>query len=165
VKRSLGLAAVVLVMAAAAAFAQTTRTASATLSATVVPLARLTVSSNTLAFPDADPDTVPSVPGVPSPITITAKARALPGSTVLLTVQATDDLRSGVDTIPASAISWTATGPGFVPGSLSRNTPRTVASWSGPGTHAGSQSYTFANSWSYATGTYSLSLVYTLTVP
>jgi hypothetical protein len=153
-------------MTAATVFAQSaTVSDTATLNADFSPLAALSISSNTLAFPDADPDTVPQVPGTPASITITARARATRGAAVTLTVQASDDLRSGVDTIPIAAITWTASGPGFVAGTLSRATPQTVASWTGSGARSGTQNFLFANAWSYATGTYTVSLLYTLTAP
>ena len=103
----------------------------ATLNASVNTLARLSLSATSLTFPDADPDTVPLIASTPPTITITAKGRATEGGQITLTVQATDDLRSGVDTIPASAITWTATGAGFVPGTLSASTPQPVATWTG----------------------------------
>jgi hypothetical protein len=82
-----------------------------------------------------------------------------------LTVLASDDLRSGVTTIPANAITWTATGTGFVGGTVNRTTAQTVGSWTGSGSFNGSQQYLFRNLWTYSTGTYTLTLVYTLTSP
>jgi hypothetical protein len=149
-------------MTAASALAQID---TATLSVNVSTAARLSLSSSSLSFPDADPDTVPLIPGTPGTLSITAKARATRGATVTLTMQASDDLRSGVNTIPASTISWTVSGPGFVNGTVSRTTPRTVGSWTGSGVRTGDQSFAFVNSWTYPTGTYSLSLLYTLTSP
>ena len=99
------------------------------------------------------------------PVTITAKGRARAGSTVTLTVQASADLRSGVNTIPASAITWTAAGPGFVPGTLSASAAQLVGSWTGSGVRIGTQDYRFQNLWTYRTGTYTVSLLYTLTSP
>jgi hypothetical protein len=134
----------------------------ATLNASVNGLARLSLSSGRISFADADPDTVPFVPASPAAISITAKARATEGGEVTLTVLATDDLRSGVDTIPASAISWTASGPGFVSGTLSSTTPQLVASWPGSGVRTGSQSFRFQNLWTHPTGTYTVTMVFTL---
>jgi hypothetical protein len=136
-----------------------------TLNANIGGLARLSLSSTTLTFPDADPDTVPIISGVPSPLTITAKARAGQGMTVTLTVRANNDLRSGVNTIPAGMISWTASGAGFVGGTLSSTAARTVASWAGSGVRTGTQTYAFQNRWTYPTGTYTLTMTYTLSAP
>lgn len=138
------------------------QTDTATLNAALGGLARLSLSSAVLTFPDADPDTVPQITGVPAAITITAKARATEGESVTLTVQASDDLRSGMNTIPASSITWTATGPGFVDGTLSGTTAQPVASWIGSGIRSGTQTFRFQNLWSHPTGTYTLTMIFTL---
>jgi hypothetical protein len=137
----------------------------ATASVTVSALAKLTLSSTTLAFPDADPDTTPNIPASGGALTITAKARTTIGSTVTLTVQAANDLKSGLDTILATQMQWTATGTGFVPGRMSKTAAQSVAAWTGSGSWTGAQSYTLVNAWTYATGTYSTTLTYTLTAP
>jgi len=154
-----------LVAALAIAVPADAQTATSTFSANLGGIAKLSLSSNTLSFPDADPDTVPLVPAAGGAITIIAKARASLAATVTLTVVAADDLRSGVDTIPASALTWMASGAGFVNGTVSRTAPQVVASWTGSGIRTGTQSYRFQNSWSYRTGTYSVSLLYTLVSP
>jgi hypothetical protein len=143
--------------------AQTTTTA--TISANVGTLANLTLSSVSVSFPDADPDAVPQVSAAGGPLTITAKARATHLSQVLLTVQANGPLRSGLNTIAASAITWTSTGAGFVAGTLSSAASVTVGSWIGSGTRAGTQTLKFQNLWTYATDTYTATLTYTLSAP
>jgi len=162
--RVLKLAFIICALAALAAPAGA-QTSTATLSADLRTLAKLTLSTNSVTFPDADPDGVPQVPATGGPITITAKSRATAGAQVILTVVASDDLRSGVQVIGASAITWTATGAGFQPGTLSKTAPVTVAQWTGSGIRSGTQELMFRNLWSYATGTYSLSLTYTLSSP
>lgn len=137
----------------------------ATLSANVSTVAKLTLSTASLSFPDADPDAIPQVPSSGGPMLITAKARANPGAQVTLTVQASDDLRSGVNVLPASNITWTATGPGFVAGTLSASSPVTVATWTGSGVRNGTQQLYFRNLWTHPTGTYTVSLLYTLSAP
>ena len=148
-----------------AADAQSTLSATATLSASFGSQARLSLSPASLTFADADPDTAPQVPALPGPIAITARARATRNTVVTLTVQANDDLRSGVTVLPASLISWTATGTGFVAGTLSRTSPQVVGTWVGSGIRTGTQSFLFENRWSHPTGTYSVTLVYTLASP
>jgi hypothetical protein len=150
----------IVLLAATPAVAQT---ATATLSANLGGLAKLSFSSNSITFPDGDPDVLPQLDA--GPLTIVAKARATQGSTVTLTVQANDDLRSGVDTIPADALSWTASGTGFGSGTISRTAPQLVASWNGSGVRAGTQTYRFRNRWTHPIGTYSVSLLYTLSSP
>ena len=139
--------------------------ATATLSANVGTIAKLNLSTATASFPDADPDAVPQIPTSTGPILITAKSRANPGVQVVLTLQAADDLRSGVNVIPASNITWTATGAGFVGGTLSKASPVTVATWTGSGVRTGSQQLYLRNLWTHPTGTYTVSLLYTLSAP
>ena len=138
------------------------QTSTATLNAAFTGLARVSFSGASLSFPDADPDTIPQIPSTPATIVITAKARATAGGTVTLTVRASNDLRSGITTIPASNITWTATGSGFVAGILSAATPQTVATWTGSGVRSGTQSFLFRNLWTHPTGIYTLTLIYTL---
>jgi hypothetical protein len=153
------------ILAAAAGPAWAQEYELATLSANLGGLAKLSFSTSSIAFPSADPDTVPQIAATPGPVTITAKARASRGATVRLTVIASDDLRSGVTTIAADAITWTATGMGFVNGALSRTAAQTVGSWTGSGARTGTQQYLFRNLWTYAAGTYTLTLQYTLSAP
>ncbi len=138
------------------------QTDTATLNASINGLARLSLSTFTLSFPDADPDTVANIPASQGPLTITAKARTSVNGAVTLTVMATDQLRSGLNTIPASNITWTVSGSGFSSGTLSAASAQTVAGWTGSGVRTGTQSFFFRNLWSYATGTYTLTMTFTL---
>jgi hypothetical protein len=138
------------------------QTSNATLNASINGLARLSLSSAALMFPDADPDTVPSIQAAQGPITLSAKARTSPNGTVTLTVLASDQLRSGLDTIPASNITWVGSGAGFVNGTLSTTAAQVVTGWNGSGVRTGTQTFFFRNLWSYATGTYTLTMTYTL---
>jgi hypothetical protein len=138
-------------------------TDSATLNASINSQARLSLSTLSISFPDADPDTVPSIQASQGAVTITAKARTSLNGAVTLTVQATDHLRSGLETIPASHITWTASGPGFIGGTLSAASAQTVAAWTGSGVHTGTQTFFFRNLWTYATGTYTVTMTFTLT--
>jgi hypothetical protein len=138
-------------------------TDTAPLNATFGGLARLSFSSSNISFPDADPDFVPNIPASQGPITITAKARTSPNGAVTLTVQSSDELRSGLNTIPASHITWTATGPGFTNGTLSAASPQLVATWTDSGVRTGTQTFFFKNLWTYATGIYTLTMTFTLT--
>jgi hypothetical protein len=140
------------------------QTTTATLSADLGTIAKLSFSATTLSFADADPDAVGQVPASGGPITITAKARAAQGQ-VVVTVLANGNPRSGVNTLPADAFSWTATGAGFVGGTVSATAPQVVGSWIGSGVHVGSQTFLFRNSWAYPVGVYTMTLTYTLTTP
>jgi hypothetical protein len=159
------LADVVLIATVLAPPAMAQETATATMNVTVSTMAKLTVSTATLTCPDANPDLSPQVAALQGALSISAKARSTDGSQVVLTIQAADDLRSGLQVIPASAISWTVTGAGFAPGTLSKASPVTLGQWSGSGSRSGTQTLLFQNLWTYATGTYTCTLTYTLTGP
>jgi hypothetical protein len=126
--------------------------------------AKLTVSSATLTFPDADPDTVARIPASEGPLTVTVASRSTSGSAIVLTVQASDDLRSGLATIAVSALTWTASGIGFLGGTMSK-TAQTVGSWTTTGNSTGVLTFGFANGWTYSVGSYCTTITYTLTVP
>jgi hypothetical protein len=141
------------------------QSATGTFSASINGLASLTLSSNSLTFPDANPDTVAQIAATQNPILVTAKARGARGATVTLTLLAADDLRSGIVTLPISYITWTATGAGFVGGTANKVTAQPVASWVGSGVRSGSLSFSFQNGWTHPTGVYTVTLIYTLTAP
>ena len=67
--------------------------------------------------------------------------------------------------LAAGAITWTSTGAGFVAGTLSSTAPVTVGTWTGSGSRSGTQILMFQNLWTYASGTYTASLTYTLSAP
>lgn len=152
-------------MAAAPVGRAAAQPATATLSATIGNHAKLTLSTTNIAFPDADPDTMPDVPAVGGALLVTAKARCTAGAQVVLTVRATEDLRSGLDVLSASNITWTATGAGFAGGTLSASAPATLGTWTGSGVRSGAQQLFFRNLWTHPTGTYTTSIVYTLSAP
>jgi hypothetical protein len=127
--------------------------------------ARLSFSSTSVTFPDADPDVAPLVSSVPSGVTINARARVPRNSQVTLTLHSIDDLRSGVTVLPASLVTWTAAGAGFRAGTLRRGAPQLLGLWNGSGAHTGMQSFRFENRWTHPAGTYSATFVYTLATP
>ena len=139
--------------------------ATVTLSVNLGSHARLSMSSTTLDFPDADPDLVPFVAAVPGSMTLTAKTRTTRDNQVILTVEPTGDLRSGVLTIPAAMLRWTAAGAGFVGGTLATGSSEPVGMWTSSGVRTGTQSFLFENRWTHPPGSYSVTLVYTLSSP
>jgi hypothetical protein len=145
--------------------AAATATSNVTVSATVAASAKLTLGSATVTFPDADPETVPSINASEGAVSITAKARTSAAGSVTLTLLAANDLKSGSDTIGISNVTWTATGTGFAGGTMNKTTAQSVGTWTGSGTQTGTVSFKLANSWNYATGAYSVSATYTLTAP
>jgi hypothetical protein len=159
----LGVAA--LAMALVQPLGAASTTSNVTMSATVSATAKLSVSSATLTFPNADPDTTASIPATEGAVTITAKAKTSTGATVALTLLAGADLTSGTDTIAISNMTWAVSGAGFVAGTMNKTTAQPVASWTNSGNRTGTQSFALANSWAYPTGSFSATATYTLTAP
>jgi len=135
-----------------------------TINATVAARAKLTLGVAAISFPDEDVDATPSIPADENPVDVTVKARTGSSDTVTLTVQANGDLQSGGDAIAITNVSWTATGTGFVAGTMD-TVAQSAGSWTGPGEQTGTFSYFLANDWTYAPGNYTQTVVYTLTAP
>lgn len=89
-----------------------------TINAAVAAKAKLTLGVATINFPDSDPDSQPSIGATQNPVTVTVKAQTGSSSTVALSVQANGDLDSGGNTIPITKVTWTASGAGFVAGTM-----------------------------------------------
>jgi hypothetical protein len=129
--------------------------------------ATLTLGYNTINFPNADPDTTPSIPASQNPVSVRCRITGAIASNVTLTMQANGNLISGSSSIPISNVTWTATGTGYVSGTMN-TTPVSAGSWpntAGNQTFNGNFSYFLSNSWNYATGNYTASVTYTLTAP
>ena len=142
-----------------------TDTKGVTINVTVSAAAKLTISTPTLTFIDADPDLTPSLSPTEGIVSITAKAKTGAASVVTLTLNAGTNLTSGGDTIAISNITWTAGGDGFVAGTMAVSAEVPVASWTGSGNRSGTQTFAMVNSWAYTPGSYSASATYTLTAP
>lgn len=159
-------AAVVLFSASAVsdASAQTTAGGSLNVTVTVAGRAALALGAASVAFTDADPDTTPTLTS--SGLNVTVKARTAPTSSVTLTVLASGDLSAGGGVnIPVSTLGWSTASAGFVNGANSVSTAQSVGTWAGPGARTGTLVFSLPNSWTYATGTYTTTLNYTLSVP
>jgi hypothetical protein len=141
------------------------QTQNVTLSTNIGSRAKLQFGLLAMNFPDANPDSVPSNPANVNPLSVTSIGRTGSSQTVTLTCLASGDFFSGSNTIAISDMTWTATGTGYVPGTMNRITAQTAGSWTGSGQRAGTFSYFLANSWSYIVGNYSTSINYTLTAP
>lgn len=142
-------------------------TATLTINATVNAKAKLTISPTTINFPDADPTSTTSIPA-DSAVSVTAQVRTGSNANPTLVVKALNDLISGSDVIDISNVTWTATGTGFVNGTLVKGSDVNVASWTGssPGQgYTGSLSFKLANSYAYPTGSFTAQAVFTLTAP
>jgi hypothetical protein len=124
------------------------------------PSATLTLGVSTISFSNASPATVSSIASSQNPVSVRVRTNST--TTWSLTVLANGDLVSGGNSIAISNITWTATGTGFVSGTMSKTTAQTLASGAGNVDRTGSQSFFLANSWNYATGAYTQTVVYTL---
>jgi hypothetical protein len=126
----------------------------------------IALSPAVITFPSSDPDTVPLVSA--APLQITYRVRGNGNSTWSLTVLAADDLISGASRVDISNVTWVATpAPPFQNGTLSKTVAQRVASGTGninPDS-IGSITFRLANSWTYSTGSYSQTLLFTLSTP
>ena len=136
-----------------------------TINVTVAVRGKIELGSSVINFPDADPDTVASIPANENAVSVTAKAQVKGGDNVFLQVLPKGDLISGADEIPISNVTWTATGANFQGGTMSRETPQAAGSWTGPGQETGTFSYFLKNVWGYAVGNYSQTVTYSLVSP
>jgi hypothetical protein len=153
-----------LVLMAGGAFA-TSDPKTLTVNAAVNARASLTLTPSAINFPDQDPDNPALIAATENAVTVTAKVRTGSASLATLSHVTADDLKSGSDTILISNVTWTASGTGFIAGTMNKTLAQPAGSWTGSGNRSGSFSYFLANSWSYATGSYTVSSTYTLTAP
>ncbi|MBT0653281.1 hypothetical protein [Geomobilimonas luticola] len=146
--------------------AKAATTAPLNINYTLVARATLNLTPATINFPDGDPTSLPSVAATENPVVVTAKIRKDPSAALLATLVCQGGpLVSGGDQIPSSGITWTATGTGFTGGTLSSATPQQVGNWTTSGTYIGNLNFRLANLWTYAIGSYTGSITYTLTAP
>jgi len=136
----------------------------------------INLSATSITFPDQDPDLFPvsQQNGTPIRIILTTKNLATSGP-YSGSVIALGDLTSGQATIPASNITWTgvniANDPGetFYNGTLSQTTSVKFAQGYGNDNRksplTGDLTFFIQNLWTYATGTYSQSVNFTISAP
>lgn len=109
----------------------------------------------------ANPNIQPTIPASPASFSVQVVASST--TTWTLEVSAAEAYLDPITRlIPVGNITWSATGTGFVGGTLSVD-PQTVASGAGSGTFTGSLSFVMLNEWTYPTGTYSDTITYTAT--
>jgi hypothetical protein len=126
----------------------------------------LALTPRVVSFPSSDPDAVPIVAA--APVTINYRIRQNSGAPWSLTLLAGGDLISGADQVDISNVTWTATpAPPFQSGTVSKTVAQRIASGSGNVANLSSGSVTFrlANSWTYSTGTYTQTIIFTLSAP
>jgi hypothetical protein len=159
---SAALTAAAVVMFSGTAYAQATATGTVNVSMNVNARAKLTFDRANVSFADRDPDAFATVEA--NPLDVTVKARTGATEEISLTVVASGDMTGTGGTIPINQLSWTGTG-NLVGGTADSTNAQTVGSWTGSGNRTEQQTYALANSWAYATGSYSTIMTYTLTVP
>jgi hypothetical protein len=127
----------------------------------------LTVSPMSITFPSADPDVSPTV--LAPPLVVSVRVRQNPGgSPWQVTVLANGDLIAGSQTVDITNVTWAATpAPPFQNGTLSKTVAQRVAAGAGNLNPArdGSVTFRLANSWTYSAGTYTQTIVFTLSSP
>jgi hypothetical protein len=136
-----------------------------TINATVAARAKLVLAPTVINFPDADPDVTPSIAATENSVNVLSNVRTSSAGNATLTCQANGDLASGGDAIPITNVTWTATGAGYVAGTMNSGTAQSVGSWTGSGAYTGSLDFFLANSWAYNIGNYTQTVTYTLTAP
>jgi hypothetical protein len=125
----------------------------------------LSVTPTVITFPSSDPDTTPFVSSVPVQVTYRVRQNNGPWT---LTLVALGDLISGASSIDISSVTWIATpAPPFQNGTMSRLVAQRLASGTGNANPAQQGQITFrlANAWTYAAGTYTQTIVFTLSAP
>jgi hypothetical protein len=126
----------------------------------------LSLSPAVITFPSSDPDAAPLVTA--PPVQVTYRVRQNNDAPWSLTVLAAGDLLSGPSRVDISNVTWVATpAPPFQNGTLSKTVAQRVASGTGnvnPDT-IGSITFRLANSWTYSTGTYTQTILFTLSAP
>jgi hypothetical protein len=126
----------------------------------------MSLSPRVITFPSSDPDVVPIVAA--APITVSYRIRQNAGSPWSMTVLAGGDLISGPSRVDISNVTWTATpAPPFQGGTLSKTVAQRIASGTGnvANPSIGSVTFRLANSWTYSTGTYTQTVLFTLSSP
>ena len=126
----------------------------------------LTVTPGVITFPSTDPDIAPLVAA--APVQVSYRVRQNNFGPWTLTVLAGGDLNSGSSTVDISTVTWVATpAPPFQNGTLSKTVAQTLASGTGNVNPARTGSITFrvANSWTYIAGTYTQTVIFTLSAP
>src|SRR5215210_4014192 len=145
-KRALALTATALlwIVSAADAVAQTPITAVVNVSASFAQRVKVTFDRTSVTFNTQAYDINTVVPVQAAPLTVSAKARVPPNQRIVMTVQADGPFVSGASTIPANKLTWTMTGAGFQAGGTANpNVARMLGSWRGSGNYTGTQTYEF----------------------
>lgn len=138
-----------------------TDTDSLTINCTVSAYASVTLTPSTINF---TPTGTTTPTAADTTVSVAVDALTASGNTVDLDVLADGDLVDGGSTIAITNVSWTASGTGFVAGTMDTVIPAAVGSWTGSGNRTGVLTYTLAAG-AYDAGNYTQTATYTLTAP
>ena len=130
------------------------------------PRLELSVSPTIVTFAPADPDVMPQIAS--PPMTVNYRVRNLQNQSWLLTVLASGNLISASSTVDITNVTWVATpAPPFRNGTLNRTVAQVMASGVGNvnPTATGSVTFRLNNSWTYDSGIYTQTIVFTLSLP
>jgi hypothetical protein len=133
--------------------------------AKVEKVAKVIVDTNTVTFPNMDPDETKQIPAVQNDIKVIVKVRTGSTNPVNLNIIADGDLASGSDTIPVQNVIWQVSGQGFISGTLSNSIVQAAGFWRGSGVREGLFRYYLNNSSNYQRGEYQVTITYILTTP
>lgn len=145
-------------------------TANLAVNATIGSRFKLELSSNTVTFTRvANPMSEPSILQNEAPIQVTVKATTsrflLWPQTFNLRIQAVGtlvDTATGT-TIPLEAITWSASGSGFVTsGALAAGSDLLLGTWNASGSYLGTISFAFKDNPNYAPGVYRLTVTFSV---
>lgn len=166
-RRSLSTIALMVSMSIVASGISTaaTDTKSIVIKVKIEKVAKVIVDTNTITFPNMDPDETRQVPAIQKDIKVIVKVRTGSTSPVNLNIIADGDLASESDMIPVQNVIWQASGQGFMSGTLSKSTVQTAGSWKSSGAREGVFRYYLNNSWNYQRGEYQATVTYTLATP
>jgi hypothetical protein len=128
------------------------------INATVETRCKIELSTNMVSFTRFGPSTGAPIPQNEPPVTVIVKTTTRPSEKIYARIVTSGDLTEAKTggTIPAESISWTASGGGFVSGSLSKANPREIGNWKKSGTYRGTLTFNFRDDPSFSPGTYTL---------
>ncbi len=141
------------------------RSSTFALSLNLMGRAKLEMGIAGISFPDADPDSVPSIAASQNPIPVTCSIRTGSALTATLNCLAGGDFMSGTTSIPIGNMRWEAAGSGYLAGTMNKATRQVAGKWNGSGRFAGAFSFFLANFWSYNAGNYSTTISFDLIAP
>ena len=130
------------------------------------PRLELSVSPTVITFAAGDPDLMPQITS--PPVTVTYRIRQADNQPWLLTVLASGHLISGSATVDITNVTWVATpAPPFRSGTMNQTVAQVLASGVGNvnPTATGSITFRLNNSWTFDSGTYTQTIVFTLSQP